>query len=289
MSAHQSTPRILKIGDVSLGGGPTGTPTALVGSIFYYGDRLVHDHSSGEFDKAAAVREIQAVSDVAELTRLPTMLDVVATTPTAIASYIRFLADVVEWPLLIDGSASSEVNIAGIVAAEEAGLLGRVVLNSLSPDTSDELYTKIQEHGLKSAVLLTFTESSIVSVSGRVKHARDLLAKATHAGISNVLFDTGVVDPPTLAIACRAQQIIKDQHGFPVGCGAHNAYSTWSGFKARFGHEARMAAYVSAVAMSVVEGADFVLYGPIKYAPIIYPGVYMVDTAISGLALDRGT
>jgi tetrahydromethanopterin S-methyltransferase subunit H len=37
----------------------------------------------------------------------------------------------------------------------------------------------------------------------------------------------------------------------------------------------------------VAVGADFVLYGPIEDAPLVFPAVAMIDTALSELAIER--
>jgi tetrahydromethanopterin S-methyltransferase subunit H len=39
--------------------------------------------------------------------------------------------------------------------------------------------------------------------------------------------------------------------------------------------------------MPVVLGADFVLYGPVKHASIVFPSVAMIDTALSGVLLEK--
>jgi tetrahydromethanopterin S-methyltransferase subunit H len=39
--------------------------------------------------------------------------------------------------------------------------------------------------------------------------------------------------------------------------------------------------------MPVVLGADFVLIGPAKNAPIVYPSLAMVDTALSGVFMEQ--
>lgn len=277
-----------RIGGVRIGGLPGVVPTVLIGSIFYSKDRLVKDSETGVFDTQQTEERLNMVAETSDKTGIPSMLDVVATTPTAIEKYLCYLVDSTEFPLLIDGSASVETNIAGMKTAEERGFLDRVILNSLTPESNEDLYSAANEVGLQNALLLTFSTGAMASATKRVEHASELIARAQQAGITNVLIDTGVMDLLTLGIACKAQQEIKDKYGFPVGNGAHNAISTWRGLVPKFGKEAKKSAMVGSVLMPVVLGADFVLFGPVEHAPIVYPSVAMIDVALSGSLIESG-
>ena len=287
MYEYNTQQRTLEIGGVKIGGIPGLTPTVLIGSIFYSKDKLVLDPKTGEIDKSETERVLRELADVSEKTGVPSMLDVVASSSPAIARYLSYLADATSMPLLIDGSGSQDVNLAGIQTARESGLLDRVMLNSLTPETSDEMYAKLQESGLKSAVVLTFSKDAMSSAAKRTELAGQLLGKCSHAGVTNVIVDTGVVDLLTLGLACKAMQSIKDKYGFPVGCGAHNAVNMWAGLVPKFGKEARDPALVGSSLMPVVLGADFVLYGPVKHARLVFPSVAMIDTALSGVLLEK--
>ncbi len=276
-----------EISGVKIGGLPGKTPTVLINSIFYTKDKLVKDAKTGEFNKTAIEDIILMLSNLTEKTGNPTMLDIVASTSEAIVKYLEFLVDATDFPLIIDGSDSPEVNRAGIQFAKEAGFLDRVILNSLTPDTKSELYEVVAETGLKNALLLTFNAASLVSTTKRVEVADELIRKALDSGISNILIDTGVLDLPSLGIACNTQHKLKNKYGYPVGNGAHNAISTWKGLVPKFGKQAKNPALVGSSLMPVTLGADFVLIGPAKNAPIIYPSVAMIDVALSGILIEE--
>ncbi len=287
MFDYTTQQKTLEIHGVKIGGTPGLAPTVLIGSIFYSKDKLVLDSKTGEIDTSETEKTLQALIEVSEKTGLPSMLDVVASSSAAIRKYLSLLADLTDMPLLIDGSGSEEVNLSGIDFAREAGLLDRVMLNSLASETSDAIYDKMKESKLKNAVLLAFSREAMASAMKRVETADVLIAKAARAGVTNVLIDTGVVDLLTLGLACRAMQLLKEKHGLPVGCGAHNAVNMWSGLVPKFGKEAKMPALVGSSLMPVVLGADFVLYGPVKHAPVVFPSVAMIDTALSGVLLEK--
>ncbi len=289
MFEYTAEQRVLEIGNTKIGGKPGINPTVLIGSIFYSGDKLVKNAKEGTIDTPSTEALLNALVDVSSATGLPSMLDVVAESSKAIETHLRHLVDVTDMPLLVDGSGSEAVNLAGIQAAREGGFLDRVMLNSITPETSMETLETFHELGVKHAVGLTFSNAAMASATKRLNLAKMLLDKAAKAGIENVIIDTGVIDLLTLGLACKAQHMIKDKFGVPVGCGAHNAVSTWRGLVPKFGKDAKKSAYVGSSLMPVTLGADFVLYGPIKHAPIVFPSAAMIDVALSGVLLETRT
>ncbi|MHA1965297.1 MAG: tetrahydromethanopterin S-methyltransferase subunit H family protein [Candidatus Thorarchaeota archaeon] len=279
--------KTMKIGDVRIGGPLGRIPTVLIPSIFYTKDLLVINAETGDFDKSATEDMLIMLAGLTEKTGISTMLDVVATTTESMEKYLQYLVDNTEFPLLIDGSDSLEVNTAGIRYAKDSGFLDRVIINSLTPESKDGLFDVVKETGLSNALLLTFNSASLASSSKRVELADTLILRAHAAGVSNILIDTGVMDLPTLGIACKTQHILKDKYGYPVGSGAHNAVSTWVGLVPKFGKDAKKPAMVGSSLMPVSLGADFVLMGPAKDAPIVYPSVAMIDVALSGILIEE--
>lgn len=287
MFNYEANQKTIVIGGVRIGGLPGRIPTVLIPSIFYTKDRLVKKAETGEIDTEATENILNMLEELTKKTGLGTMLDVVATTSEAMVKYLQYLVDTTDFPLLIDGSDSLEVNSAGIRFAKEAGFLDRVIINSLTPDTKDDLYEVVKETGLTNALLLTFNSASLVSASKRVEIADNLIKNAETAGVSNIMIDTGVMDLPTLGVACKTQHILKDKYGYPVGSGAHNAVSTWVGLVPKFGKAAKKPALVGSNLMPVSLGADFVLMGPAKDAPLVYPSVAMIDVALSGILIEE--
>jgi tetrahydromethanopterin S-methyltransferase subunit H len=287
MLSFAAVQKTFEISGVRIGGPLGRIPTVLIPSIFYTKDRLVKNADTGEIDKPATEKTLNMLVELTEKSGLGTMLDVVASTKEAMERYLSFLVDATEFPLLIDGSDSLEVNTAGIQLAKESGFIDRVVINSLTPESKEELYQVVKESGLSNALLLTFNSASMVSSSKRVELADSLIEKAKEAGVTNIIIDTGVMDLPTLGIACNTQYILKDKYGYPVGSGAHNAISTWAGLVPKFGKAAKEPAMVGSSLMPVSLGADFVLMGPAKHASLVYPSVAMIDVALSGILIEE--
>lgn len=288
MYKYKSKQKTIEVGSVKIGGRPGLAPTVMVGSIFYNKDKLVLDSRSGSVDKRATEQLLQQLEEVSEKTGIPSILDVVAETPEAMENYMSLLGDTTEMPLMVDGSGSKEVNLVGLRTASDLGFMDRVILNSIGPEDDETSIIRYLETGLRSAMLLAFSSEAMPSSTKRVTLAESLIERVADAGIGDLMVDTGVVDLLTLGLACKAISSIKDRTGVPVGCGAHNAVNMWSGLVPKFGKEAKRPAQVGSSLMPVVLGADFILYGPIKHAPVVFPSVAMIDVALSGALLEEG-
>jgi len=278
---------VFDIGGVKVGGAIGENPTVMIGSIFYKGDKTVKDERSGDFDQEAAKRLIVKAEEMSKKTGLPAMLDVICTNSNSAEKYIRFAAEITEMPLLID-SVSDEAAVKGLETARDLGIMERTILNSISPETRDSIYKKIREVGLKNAVLLTYSARAIISSKERVKLLETLLPKVKEAGIEKILIDTVVVDISTLGLACKAIYEVKDRYGYPTGCAAHNAVSSWKALRKK--KDPMLTSVCSSIASSlpVAIGADFILYGPIQDAEYIFPAVCLIDAAYGQVLIEEG-
>jgi tetrahydromethanopterin S-methyltransferase subunit H len=54
------------------------------------------------------------------------------------------------------------------------------------------------------------------------------------------------------------------------------------------GREVRDICGVSSSILAVAAGADFILYGPIEYARLVFPAVAMADAALSQVKMEDG-
>ena len=214
------------------------------------------------------------------------MLDVVGATPEALQKHLAFAASVTAMPLLIDGT-TTDVRLAGIRYAAEAGLIDRVVYNSIQPEIGDDELRAIQDAGIRAAIVLTYYLKDFTA-QGRVQCVRELLPRLQQAGVDRPLVDTCVLDLATLGSACSAMFDIKNEMGLPAGGGVHNAVAMWKGLKKKMGEHAYQPCMAAAAAASVAVGADFLLYGPVEDAKYVFPAVAMADTALSQLMMERG-
>jgi len=278
---------VFDIAGVKVGGNVGENPTVMIGSIFYKGDKTVKDEKNGVFDQEAAKNLIAKTEEISEKTGLPAMLDVICTNPKSAEEYLRFAAETTDMPLLID-AVSEAAALRGLEMTRDLGIRERIVYNSISPDTKDPIYRKIKEVGLKTAIILTYSMKAIISSKERVRLLESLIPKVKAAGIEKILVDTVVMDISTLGLACKAIYEVKNQYGYPAGCAAHNAVSSWKALRKK--RSPLLTSVYSSVVSSlpVAIGADFILYGPIKDAEYIFPAVCLIDAAYGQVLMEEG-
>ncbi|MGC8849005.1 MAG: tetrahydromethanopterin S-methyltransferase subunit H [Candidatus Bathyarchaeia archaeon] len=270
--------------EVRLGGQPGELPTVLIGTIFYSGHSVIRDPSTGEFDKGRAEVLINRAAELSDMTGNPQIIDVVGPTPETLIERIEFIADRCDAPFLVDGPSAS-VRIPVVKHLSEVGLLGRAVYNSIDEHTGEEEARSLREYGVKSAVLLAFhmrkvwPEDRIDVLRGFDGH-KGLLELAEEAGVENKLIDTAVLDLASIGLAAKAIHLCKEEFGLPCGCGPSNATYTW---RKRKTFPKQVFATCDSVtdAVTQLQGADFILYGPIEEAERAFPSCALVDALIA--------
>jgi tetrahydromethanopterin S-methyltransferase subunit H len=281
-----SEQKIFDISGVRIGGQPGLRPVVLIGSIFYYKHSIVVDESMGLFKKDEAECLIDIQSELSQKTGNPCMIDVVASTPEAMRRYLEYISDKTDIPILL-GGITDKVRIAGLEYIREAGIADRIVYNSVNPHSRSEELEAIAKAGVSASILLTFGPG-IIGWKQRVEAAERTIEKLRSYGIDKILVDTGVLDVPSLGSASMAIWSIKDRTGYPSGCGAHNAVASWRSLHRSMGREVRDVCGVSASILAVAAGADFILYGPIEYAKLVFPAIAMADAALSQVKMEDG-
>ncbi len=198
--------------------------------------------------------------------------------------YIDFVADTTETPLSPD-CADTSVALAALKHVDEVGLAHRVLLNSINPLTDSKVISAMKDVGVTSAILLTLN-TRLPTVLGRLEvlegkaQGRGLLDLAEAAGIENPLIDTTVLGIPDPGPVSKTIYLVKKNYGLPAGCGAHNALGRWSERK-KLDKITRLICNVAIHVMPLTMAADFMLYGPLSRAPVIYSACAMADAYIA--------
>jgi tetrahydromethanopterin S-methyltransferase subunit H len=273
------------INGVKIGGEPGEVPTVMVGSMFHTGDRNVSNHAKGIFDQEKAEKQIRDAEEIGDATGLSTMIDLVAENETAASQYINFVVETTEMPIYLD-VVSEAAQTEAIRYVAEIGVKERIILNSITPHTGEIVYKALKETGLKSAVILTLGNKYILSTN-KEPIIEEVVPKAEKAGIENIIIDTVVLDIPTLGVAAKAIDKVKDKYGYPCGCGAHNALASWKRLKEKYDKDAQTIVRGVINVLPPIIGADFVLFGALKNAKLFYPAVAMVDAAYSQLMMEK--
>jgi len=285
--------RTFQIGRVKIGGQPGELPTVLVGSIFYKGHRIIKDQQKGTFDKSTAEKLVKDQEELADITGNPCILDVVVSSVGAIEKQLDFISTVTDTPIIFD-AWPLRVRTEGLCYLREIGLTERIIYNSISPATRQEEVEAIKEAKVRAAILLAYDFSNpwaaglLAAIRGSSKK-KGLLTLAEEADITKPLVDNSVTSLPSIGISARAIWIVKNEFGYPAGCGAANATTRWKMPKKKWGDATFKACSASAQTATLVMGADFLMYGPIESSSWIFPAAAAIDSIVATAAKELGT
>ncbi len=281
------------IGDVTFGGQPGRKRTLLIGSLFYPRHTVVLEPREGKLDRAKLESRLTSYREVIDHCGCPAGLMLYAESKQAARAYLEAVCDLVPGPLFAD-SGSSEVRLSFLQAAEEMGILGRVVYNTINAGLSKEETESIRTCPPVNAVVLAFNPRGD-DVKGRIYMLESgdelisdgLVPIAEGLGIKNLLIDTAVTSPDLSAgSALRSILIAKAKWGLPTGCALHNAVECLDLEGMEDPKEVRRNIDSSAVAISIMAGADYVVYGPMEYAKRAMPVASFADLMMEQAARD---
>lgn len=274
-----------------MGGQPWENPTVLVGTMFYEGHKIVSDPEEGVFDRVKAEELLLKQEKLSQATGNPCFVEVVGRTAKAFHKYIDFVAEVTGAPILVD-SPSAEARIEGCRHAVETGLKDRIVYNSINPEITEKEIDSIREIELDAAIVLPFSgyefspEEKLNLLQGGTNQ-EGLLKKAERAGIKKVLVDAAVLDVVSTAYTVSSIREIKEKLGLPSGCSPANSFDMWQRVK-DYGELSSRACLSSLCVFVRCFGADFVLYGPIRMADVVFPACAMADAILTYSAVTQG-
>ncbi|MHA1604302.1 MAG: tetrahydromethanopterin S-methyltransferase subunit H [Candidatus Freyarchaeota archaeon] len=280
-----------EIAGVKVGGQPGENPTVLVGTIFYEGQKIVEDHVKGVFDRRKAEELLSKQDELSEATGNPCMIDLVGRTAEALRNYIDFVSETTNAPILVD-SPSMDARIEGCKHATEIGLRERTVYNSINPEVTHKEIKQLREIGVNTAIVLPFSENEF-SPEDKLKLLQGhegkegLLEKAEKAGVRNVLVDTTVLDVASTAYSASSIRVIKERLGLPSGCSPANSFDMWQRVK-EFGKHSARACLASLSVFLQCFGADFILYGPMRMADVVFAACAMADAILTYDIINEG-
>jgi tetrahydromethanopterin S-methyltransferase subunit H len=278
--------QIFEIGGIRIGGQPGELPATLIGSIFYEGHKIVEDPKKGIFDRARAEELVGKQDELSELTGNPCMVDVVCTTIEAARSYIVFVSEATEAPILLD--AYPKVRLEALEYVAEIGLTDRIVYNSIYAPSESEVDV-IRDSKVEAAILLAYnvrdrTTEGVLSLLRGAAGKPGLIEVSERAGITKPLVDTTIFTYiPSIGIGARACLRVKEELGLPAGGAPGNATAIWEQPE-DWGPVAAKINYVAPQMVPIALGADFLLYGVIEAAPWMFPASAAVDAMIASTA-----
>lgn len=271
--------KVYTIAGVEIGGQPGERPTVLVGSIFFSKHQIVIDPLKGIFDQGKAQKLLEREKEVAAHTGVPRIIDPIGDTVQALINYIEFVALHTNAPILVD-SPLQKVRLETIKHFAGSEVTARLIYNSIGEDFTEEELCCIKECGVKSAIILALSTKAMKPKDRITLLKEKLLPAAERAGVEHILIDPGVLDVPSVSWAAHTIYMIKEELGYPAGCAPSNALFQWKKVREQ-GMSAFQAAAASVFAFTQFQGADFLLYGPMRFAHWVYPACAAVDAMIA--------
>jgi tetrahydromethanopterin S-methyltransferase subunit H len=288
MQKFKTTQNVYEIGRVKVGGQPGETPTFLIGSIFWLGQKMVADANKGIFDAKIAEEIINTCQTQSDITGVPYALDIVGTTELAFEKYFDFVSKHCEAPLMLD-AMSPKTRMAAATIAKKMGLQERCFYNSVYKGVTDAELANLKESGIKMSIVLA-DDPKDTTLEGKMKVIEEALALAAKGGITKPLIDTAIpAYAPDMGTAVRTIPIMKEKYGHPVGLGSGNVVTTMGWVKANIAKEFRKGCVTATNAIMQTMGANWLMIGPAEQAEWVFPAVAVVDTYIASAAADLDT
>ncbi len=269
---------VCDIGGVKVGGQPGENPTALIGSMFHKGDKLIASRKGGTFNKEAARKQLRRLEEISEQTGVPAMIDIVANTADEFSSYIDFVSAETDVPICIDAWRPN-VRIEAARRAASKGLLERLVYNSLNPwnpDVAAEV-EEIASIGVRHIVLAVFDDEDKLP-TGRMKSLEKLLPVIERGRFESVLVDTTVMNVAAMAFSLQAGLEIKKRFGLPVGCSPANGTYMWKELRQLGSHAGFAGADGAAHGIAALLWNDFLFYGPMSGTERVFAATAAADS-----------
>lgn len=254
----------IKIGNCTVGG-PLGSHTGLaVGSIFYDNHSIVEDAFAGKFNEEKAAALIARVNGLAQTYGVQMAFDVIGSDPDAFCRFLDFTADRTDLPLLLNAT-EAEVRVAGLEFAAKKGILGRSIFASLNEDTED---SEIEALGRNKpvAVMILANDVGDSTPEGSVAMIRNYFQPILDdIGCETPIVDLGVMDAPSVGIAMRGIQAVRQEFGYPAGCAFSNCFPQWTGLSS-LGKDFVNLSLATAMVCCRMAGGDFLHFGIIEKA-----------------------
>ncbi|HIH77471.1 MAG TPA: tetrahydromethanopterin S-methyltransferase subunit H [Halobacteria archaeon] len=303
MFIYSREQKVVDFAGVKIGGQPGEIPTVLAGTIFYAGHKIVKDDKKGVIDEKKAEELINKQDEMSDLTGNPAILQIFAESPEAMEKYINFCTKISDTPFLID-STDVITKIAGIKYVHEVGLSDKSMYNSLNVSCTEDELKALKELDITASIVLAFNPRD-ASVNGKVELLKTgaglvdkgLLDLSKDLGLDNIIVDAASMPIGSGAGSSVASgYVIKSLFGVPVGLGIHNVPSAWVWLKnyrkAHSEHPEKgvwlgegadifKMCDIGSNIIPIIAGQDFVLYGPIENANLVFPLCGMVDIIIS--------
>jgi tetrahydromethanopterin S-methyltransferase subunit H len=243
--------------------------SAVVASMFYQGDSLVVDASSGKIDREGAVKRIKKTDRLAKKHGVAYVLDLEIPSVESAKEILTTAAESTDSPLWIS-SFNEEMRQAATRIAVEEGLQDRVYYSTLNYMSDEDEFRSVADLGVKPVIQVFNPDNPLPD--GYLSKTEEFLALADKVGIATehaVLLPT-VLDFGSISLVLSTVDALHDKHGLPVCVPSVGPVYTWAG---ELSPDARRLLLSAAMTYTLSAGADLLHIGSVKRAFIAFPVV----------------
>ncbi len=212
-----------KVGNIKIGYGNFSLPPVLIGTMFYQDQTLVDRKNPEMFDENKAKKRIELQFSLGEKYKLPSMIELSATTSKSIIKYLDFYTNNFEHPFVLGGTL--EARISALEHLKEKGIRSdEFIYNAISNLKNKKELEIIQKHTIKTIVILLLSSENMTStqrynqlIKKDPEYGASIIEKLNEFGINQILVDGGVITIESLAHILETQKMISTTLNLSVG------------------------------------------------------------------------
>ncbi len=265
-------------GDIKLGRGNFDLPPLLIGTMFYQGQTLVDRKDPEIFDIQKAKKRIDNQISLSKKYKVPSLVEISATTPNSMLKYLEFYLDNFEPPLVLGGNLESR--IAGIEYLGENGInTNQYIYNTISSLKNKQELEIFKKHKIKSCVVLILGSENMTSTQ-RFEYITaknqpnniNILDGLKKLGVEKIWIDGGIINLESLAHVLETQQLVSTALKLPVGAASNLFLFQYSSPRLNIKFHTR---YRRASIMFIASWlSNFIFYGAIEDAKESFSSAY---------------
>ena len=265
-------------GHIKVGRGSFDLPPVLIGTLFYQGQSFVNRKNSEIFDERKALKSINTQISLSNQYKIPNLVEISASTPKAMISYLAFYLKHFNPPFVLGGNFESR--ICGVEYLNERGIKpDQYIYNTISNLKNDKELKIIQKYKIPSVVVLIISSENMTSTQ-RYAYITEknqpnnvnLLEGLKDLGVKKIWIDGGVINLESLAHILETQRLISSSLELPVGTAPNLFLFQYSSPRLNIKFHTR---YRRASIMSIATWfSNFIFYGAIEDAKESFSSAY---------------
>ncbi len=281
--------KVMKIGDIEVGGQPGERPPALCANMFQTGHKIVEKRKPPRWDKKRALDEIKLVEEMSQQTGIPAVIGIVAPSEDEIKAYCEWFLSVNDTLVYQIDTWTEDARRAGARFVKETGTQDRFNYNSISAWDTDipEQVAELKECGIKSVILQPF-DNDDKRATGRMKSLRKMLKEIQGGKFESIMVDTTTMNLPTQGFCYLANRMVKEEFGLPAGNAPANGSYMWRAALEQWGRPAFQGMDAAMHGIGAVMWSDWMAYGPVTGTRRVFAAVAAAVAMVTVMAWDEG-